>query len=559
MSYQAPPWARTPSASTPWTLVEIKGGVQVARHALQTKCVWVGRDADQAQIAVAHASCSRIHARIAFDAAGTPWLRDLASTHGTRVNKKPLPTAACGRPESNATHAGARGVVLYPNDLLQFGASSRLFTLEGPEAFGRTTTAAVLRRRVPHSVSSSASANPATGNHAVDEDSRVRSWGMDLEDDPGGAPEQNNASTPMKLPVALTEADIPPGLRKDWEAYLALQYKLTHTTEESERIRRKGNLTEGQDKQLAKNQERMDNIRQEMEAKEVSLYRRLYPEKVKLAKQRQAEKSAYYQEDEVEDRTRDRNRSRNLLETGEAETEQSLTRQRSLLLDTRGDVEAGVRSYSRQHSDLKRQIASMQANGEEEVFFIQNEVDMAADALKKEKEKLGDIDEQLEQVYKLLKVVNPKLVFDVPSTEIAHHGALDESGFTMPMPVSRTAVHTATDDDAFPQPEMLPPRACLPPPKRRRVRGAAMPPPSFVAATPVTKSTTEAVTSTFLPLPPPRQVLPHHNITVDHTLPLVAATAAATSSDEKHDKWRAPKDQDGSGMTKLNAKFAGRY
>jgi hypothetical protein len=32
-----------------------------------------------------------------------------------------------------------------------------------------------------------------------------------------------------------------------------------------------------------------------------------------------------------------------------------------------------------------------------------------------------------------------------------------------------------------------------------------------------------------------------------------------TVIDPKKDEWRAPQGQDGSGMTKLNAKFAGRY
>jgi hypothetical protein len=31
------------------------------------------------------------------------------------------------------------------------------------------------------------------------------------------------------------------------------------------------------------------------------------------------------------------------------------------------------------------------------------------------------------------------------------------------------------------------------------------------------------------------------------------------NGDEKKDVWQAPKDQDGSGSTKLNLKFAGRY
>jgi hypothetical protein len=38
-----------------------------------------------------------------------------------------------------------------------------------------------------------------------------------------------------------------------------------------------------------------------------------------------------------------------------------------------------------------------------------------------------------------------------------------------------------------------------------------------------------------------------------------AKPSAQTTVDLQKDEWRAPQDQDGSGKTKLNEKFAGRY
>jgi pSer/pThr/pTyr-binding forkhead associated (FHA) protein len=61
-------------------------------------------------------------------------LRDLASAHGTTVNRKKLPPAI-GNVESASPKAGSRGLVLYPGDVLQFGASTRLFCLEGPPEY----------------------------------------------------------------------------------------------------------------------------------------------------------------------------------------------------------------------------------------------------------------------------------------------------------------------------------------------------------------------------------------------------------------------------------------
>ncbi len=103
-AYQPPTWAVKPTGAKTWRLVEIKTGVQIDKATTV-----LGRAADQVDITLAHASCSRRHARISFanTTAGTgtiqqPWLRDLGSAHGTSVNKVKLPATACGKLEDNA-------------------------------------------------------------------------------------------------------------------------------------------------------------------------------------------------------------------------------------------------------------------------------------------------------------------------------------------------------------------------------------------------------------------------------------------------------------------------
>jgi hypothetical protein len=49
------------------------------------------------------------------------------------------------------------------------------------------------------------------------------------------------------------------------------------------------------------------------------------------------------------------------------------------------------------------------------------------------------------------------------------------------------------------------------------------------------------------------------NFTVPESRKETKEEQTATDSDPQVDVWQAPKDQDGSGITKLNAKFAGRY
>lgn len=87
--YPPPPWAHPPPSSTAWVLAEIKQGVEVARHKLTHACTTLGRQ-ESCDIPSLHASLSRVHARIAFDRSGTPWLRDLKSAHGVGTVKHVL-------------------------------------------------------------------------------------------------------------------------------------------------------------------------------------------------------------------------------------------------------------------------------------------------------------------------------------------------------------------------------------------------------------------------------------------------------------------------------------
>eukprot|EP00571_Detonula_confervacea_P001163 CAMPEP_0172315162 /NCGR_PEP_ID=MMETSP1058-20130122/24288_1 /TAXON_ID=83371 /ORGANISM="Detonula confervacea, Strain CCMP 353" /LENGTH=170 /DNA_ID=CAMNT_0013029185 /DNA_START=38 /DNA_END=546 /DNA_ORIENTATION=+ len=149
-----PSWSHPPQHA--WQLDEIKHGNIITTHSLNDViqphsstnkcgcCITFGRIADDpslVDVVTAHESCSRVHARIAFDNNGTPWLRDLGSGNGTFVNERRLPPEACGKEDAgsntNSNRKGSRGVVLYPGDAMRFGASTRIYMLEGPEEFER--------------------------------------------------------------------------------------------------------------------------------------------------------------------------------------------------------------------------------------------------------------------------------------------------------------------------------------------------------------------------------------------------------------------------------------
>jgi hypothetical protein len=61
------------------------------------------------------------------DQTGTPWLRDLSSSHGTAIEpQKHLPRLMPSGDPNRSVKQGRRGVTLYP-EVLQFGASHACF------------------------------------------------------------------------------------------------------------------------------------------------------------------------------------------------------------------------------------------------------------------------------------------------------------------------------------------------------------------------------------------------------------------------------------------------
>lgn len=243
--YLPPSWA-TPPLSTEWQLSEIKSGVVVAKHALTQACLLIGRAEDQVDLIVAHPSTSRWHARLAFDSSGRLWLKDLESVHGTFVNKKQLPKEACSKLESNSTQKGVRGVVVYPGDVLQFGASSRRYALDGPEEQSRTSV------RIRHQTQQTQSEHPQQPTSLTIESEKSKdvmvAWGIDMDE-----PSDSRDGISIVLPIEVWDDKVPTQYRKEWEQLKAMKCKLEHIQSESSRISRKGDLTEGQRKQLERN------------------------------------------------------------------------------------------------------------------------------------------------------------------------------------------------------------------------------------------------------------------------------------------------------------------
>mmetsp|Transcript_10608 Transcript_10608/g.23771 ORF Transcript_10608/g.23771 Transcript_10608/m.23771 type:complete len:615 (+) Transcript_10608:184-2028(+) len=614
MSYTTPPWCQPPSSSTAWSIDEIKSGVLVSTHALTLPSTTFGRATDVVTIPTLHESCSRVHARIAFDSSGVAWLRDLGSGNGTTVNGKRMPPQSIGKEilpsddaggSASSRKEGARGVIVYPGDTIRLGASTRMYCLNGPQEFDRGAIRAKLEAAKIDALNQKQQLLQAqqleeqqgNNNHNNAESGGI-SWGLDISDpteeedgvDASVQPTSNSKAGP------ILESDVPDRHRKLYEALRTKQYKLDNILEESRRIEAKGthgDLTDGQRTRLEQNSSRAEELRAKIEEAEIELKEKIWGagSAGTRKKKRSLEQSSRnaQEDDDVDnffDKTAEKRRraaSDQEEGSGEAETEQSLTAKWKRLIADLNNTAAEVAGLKRRVDHTAARVAAADVAGDDDAFFMRNDLDLMQDNLRSVSEKEKAVGEELASTEKLLRIVNDKLVFDRSISFIGLEtdrprpkDAKSNAGSMMPPPPT-------TMGPPPPKPPLKRPStetAIMPPGPRPPPLGAdVMPPPPPIAA--------EKLAVAMAP-PPPRRSKPvgpargpaggtlaairsavsspsaNESKTKSSTANAPGAAPpppgfSADDNDSKEDKWRAPEGQDGSGITKLNAKFAGRY
>jgi pSer/pThr/pTyr-binding forkhead associated (FHA) protein len=571
---QSPKWAQQPTQL--WSLVEIKNGVEVAVHDLNeisknrnTTMIMMGRAEDQVDVTLQHESISRFHARISFDKEfGTPWLRDLSSTHGVFVNKVRLPSSTIGREETMSGVAGSRGVTIYPGDIIQLGASTRYFCVVGPPEFERHTL-----RHQKMTTSRSKENSSVVNAGTIGAYSRVDEDHERSDDDDFDNGEDHHREH------ILSDETIPDTFRIEWERIKALQFKLENVQRESERIRMKGDvgsdaLSSGQTKQLERNDERVIALQQQIHTKESELYQKIYPTSSQTRKTNVVLGDNDDEEnDDYLDRTKvDRNDHLELNQDGE--TEQTLLAKWNDLHKRRSEISNKLNVVNEKASRLKQTLK--ESKEQEETFFIQNEVALISDTQQKLVEEEKQLAQHLNEIEVLIRIANPKLrkVGDASTWLLPIQNGMDNDAVRVQDEPRKTSdeiwkVENTKSDNPLTQQHI---DAVVPDSAERQQQSSNS-----------TLSSKEASLKMMLPPPPKRQRIPnvsgapkngtlaaltssiHPSISSQSyrgsevQLPPTAATGISFNNEQQKDTWQIPKDQDGSGRTKLNTKFAGRY
>ena len=586
----------------------------IASHTLTDASTTFGRAADVVTIPTLHESCSRVHARIAFDSTGTPWLRDLGSGNGTLVNGKRMPTASIGKEvlgeaEIRRQREGSRGVVVYPGDTIKLGASTRMYCLNGPEEFDRGAIKARMEAAKIAALNKKANGgdvDSGAGDEANAEKQDGVSWGM--SDDPAEEDDALAAATSAAPDRPIQETDVPEKHRKLFDNLRAKQHKLESALEESERIEAKAahaDLSDGQKSRLEQNRARINELRSKIEEAENELRERIWGSRA-----RKKESSLHSSSDRIGgddddiddlyDKTASRKRGRD-DDDGEVETEQSLAAKWKELIADWHKKKGESSAMQRRVNHLASKVATAEAAGDEDAFFMRNDLDLVQDNYQKLMKALRNIEEELSEIEKLLRVVNAKLVVDRASSFV---------GLEADKPKPKT---TAKPDGAMMPPpgssSMPPPAMMAPPPPKRPSTGASMmPPPSrpvpnaSISMPPPAmmvqrKGPAASSADTSMAPPPPKRSKPigpprgpgggggagggtlaairsavskpsngSSNSSSSRPKGIGAAPppsgfgrGGTNSTDSKEDKWQAPSDQDGSGKTSLNKRFEGRY
>ncbi|KAL0450412.1 UNVERIFIED_CONTAM: Kanadaptin [Sesamum latifolium] len=251
--YTIPAWSAPPGHQ--FVLEVLKDGAIIDQFDVNKKGAYMFGRVDLCDFMLEHPTISRFHAVLQFKSNGGAYLYDLGSTHGTFINKNQVKKRVY--------------VDLHVGDVIRFGHSTRLYIFQGPsdlmppEADLKSLRKAKIRQEMQDM--------EASLLRAKLEASRADgiSWGM-REDAVEDTEDEVDEITWQTYKGQLTEKQ-----EKTRDKVIKRLEKIAHMKKEIDAIRAKdiaqGGLTQGQQTQIARNEQRISQIMEELENLEETL------------------------------------------------------------------------------------------------------------------------------------------------------------------------------------------------------------------------------------------------------------------------------------------------
>ncbi|KAI3665792.1 hypothetical protein L6452_44426 [Arctium lappa] len=394
--YTIPPWSEPPCHN--YFLEVLKDGSIIDQLDVHEKGAYMFGRVDLCDFILEHPTISRFHAVLQFNKSGDAFLYDLSSTHGTFINKNQVKKKVY--------------VELHVGDVLRFGHSSRLYIFQGPPdlmpAEKDLKSIRSLKMRDERRDMEASLLRAKREAALVD----GISWGMDED-----AVEENEDDleeiTWQTFKGQLTEKQ-----EKTREKVLKRLEKIANMKKEIDAIRAKdisqGGLTQGQQTQIARNEQRMAQVAEELENLEEtlnesireSLGARVGRVHGKKKGATEDDEDAYMSdEDEFYDRTRKKPSKQKGAESQSVETADSL-------LDKKDAINREIEEKKKLLVDEKnRMIADTEDVGEAgdvlDAFMSGLSSQLVHDKTNSLQKELDALQSELERVLYLLKIADP--------------------------------------------------------------------------------------------------------------------------------------------------------
>ncbi|CAN8275933.1 unnamed protein product [Cochlearia groenlandica] len=393
--YTIPEWSGSPCHI--FHLEILKEGSIVDKLDVYKKGAYLfGRDG-MCDFALEHPSISRFHAVIQYKRSGVAYLFDLGSTHGTSINKNKVDKRVY--------------VDLHVGDVIRFGGSTRLYIFQGPSELMPPEKDLQLIREAKMRIEMSE--REASLRRAKQQASMADgvSWGM------GEDAIEEEEDDVEEITWQTYTGELTPKQEKTKEKVLKRLEKIGHMRKEIAAIRAKdisqGGLTQGQQTQIARNEQRIAELMEELESLEETLNDSIRESLgAKTGRKPNSKKKGTVEEEEDlssgEDDFYDRTKKKRTQKGGEnqtVETVDSLLGKRDSVLK---EIEEVNERLSAEKNKMDTENVTEVASGDSlDAYMTGLSSTLVQDKTSQIEQELSTLQTELDRILYLLKIADP--------------------------------------------------------------------------------------------------------------------------------------------------------
>ncbi|KAG8076012.1 hypothetical protein GUJ93_ZPchr0006g46260 [Zizania palustris] len=393
--YTIPEWSAAPGH--PFFLEVLKDGTIVDKLDVSKKGAYMFGRIDLCDFVLEHPTISRFHAVLQFRNDEDVFLYDLGSTHGSFINKTQIKKKIY--------------VKIHVGDVIRFGQSSRLYIFQGPsELMPPEKDMQKLRdaRIQQDMLDREASLVRAKTQAALAEGI---SWGMSEDAVEEYVEDEADEITWQTYKGQLTDRQ-----EKTRSKIIKRMEKIANMKKEIDAIRVKdisqGGLTQGQQTQIARNEQRTSQIMEELENLEETLndsIRESLGARTGMTNRGshkaslEEEEDALSDDDEFYDRTKKKSSSHKSSEQQSVETAESLLEKKDSITN---DIESKQKLLEEEKNKLV-QSDDVDVGDDLDAYMSGLSSQLVHDKIAQIQKELSDLQAELYKVVYLLKIADP--------------------------------------------------------------------------------------------------------------------------------------------------------